>query len=91
MVDGIYYTIIFILGLDSPILLWDILFSLLIIFLGGGGLPIFLNVGTELTHRRRMPNYSILIRKVPMVFFKNSSIIHVLPIVNPFRYLVLNV
>ena len=45
-VDSIDYTIIIILELDPPIVLQDIDSTLLIIFLGGGGLPIFLNLRT---------------------------------------------
>ena len=45
-VDVIYYTIIIILELEAPIFLQGNGFALLIIFLGAGGLPIFLNIGT---------------------------------------------
>ena len=44
--DGIDDTIVLILELESPITLQYIVFALLTIFLGGGCLQIFLNVGT---------------------------------------------
>ena len=44
--DVIYDTITKIIELEAPIIIQELDFSLLIIFLGGGGLPVFLNVGT---------------------------------------------
>ena len=43
--NGIYYTIIIILEMYSPLLLQEIGFALLIIFLGGVGLSMFLSLG----------------------------------------------
>ena len=57
---------------------------MLIIFIGGGGIPIFLNVGTELPHRRRLPIYRRPIRRVTKVFLKIIPIIDGIPLVTPF-------
>ena len=37
-VDGIDYTIIMILEIEAPIILQELVFSLMTIFIGGGGL-----------------------------------------------------
>ena len=84
-VDGIDYTIIIILEMDPPILLQEHGFDFLIIFLGVGVLPIFLNVGTELPHRRRLPISRRLTRRVPKFFLENIPIIYGIPIVTIFR------
>ena len=91
MVDGIDYTIIIILELDPPILLQDLGFALLIIFICGNGLPISINLGTELPHKRRMYISRIIISMLPKVFLKISPIIYGLPLVTPFRNLGLTV
>ena len=56
-----------------------------LIFLGGGGLTIFLNVGTEFPHRSRLLIYRILIRRVTKVFLKISPLIYGIPLVTIFR------
>ena len=83
--DGIYYTITIILELESPILLQELGLALLITFLCGGGLPIFLNVVTELPHRSRLSIYRRLRRRVPKLFFKIIPIIYVITLVTPFK------
>ena len=83
--NGIDYTIIIILELDSPILIRGLGFAFLIIFLGGGGLPIFINVGTELPHRRRLTIPRRLIRRVTKVLFKIIPAIYGLTRVTLFR------
>ena len=82
-VDGIYYTIIITLEMEAPILLQGIGFALLVIFLGGGSLQIFINVSTEFPHRRRLPVSRRLIRRVTKVLLKILPIVDGLPIVNP--------
>ena len=88
-VNGIDYDIIIILDMEANILLKVTGFDLLIVFIGGGGLPIFLNVGKELTHRRRLNIYRRLIKRVPKVLLETSPIIYVTPLLTLFRDLVL--
>ena len=82
--DGIYYTITIILELESPILLQELGLDLLITFLGGGGLPIFLNVVTELPHRSRLSISRRIIKRVPKVCLKISSITYGIILVTSF-------
>ena len=56
-----------------------------IIFLGGGGLPILLNIGTESPRRRRLPISRRLIRRLPEVFLNISPKIDGIPLVNTFK------
>ena len=63
----------------------------MIIFLGGSGLPIFLNVGTESPHRRRITIFRRLIRRVTRVLLKMIPIIDVLTLVTNFGYLGISV
>ena len=86
-VNGINGTIIIIIELEDHILLQYIGFALLIIFLGDGGIPIFLNVGTEFPHRRRLTISRRLVSRVSKVFFKNIPIIDGFLLVNYFREL----
>ena len=84
-VYGIYYTIIIILEMEAPILLQDLGFALLIIFICGSGLPIFISLGTEFPHRRSLPISRRLIMRLSKVLLKFSPIIYGLPPVTPFR------
>ena len=90
-VDGIGDNIIIILELDDPILLQELDFALLIIFIGGGGLPIFLNIGTEFYHWSRLPISIRLISRLPKVFLKIIPSIDRIPLVTPFRDLGISV
>ena len=76
-----------ILELESPILICELGFALLIIFLGGGGLPIFINVCIELPHMRRLKISRRLVSRLPKVLLKIRPIIDVLTLVTPFREL----
>ena len=71
--------------MEATILLQNLCFYLLTIFLGGGGLLIFLNVVTELLHMRRLPISSIIIRRVTKVLLKMIPIIDGIPLVTPYR------
>ena len=64
---------------------------MLIILLGISGIPVFINVGTEFPHRRRLNISRRLIRRVPEVFLKISPILDVILLVTPFRDLGLEV
>ena len=57
----------------------------MIIFLGYSGLPVFLNVGTKLTHITSLHIYRRLIRKVTNVFLKTCPTIYGLTLVTTFR------
>ena len=56
-----------------------------IIFIGGGGLTIFLNVVTELPHKRSLPIYRRLSRRVTGVLLKIIPIVYGMPFVILFR------
>ena len=73
--------------MEAPILLQDLGFTLLIIFLCGGGLSIFLNIGTEFPHMRRLTISRRLIKIVPKFLLKNSPIIYGILLVTHFREL----
>ena len=82
---GIYDTIIITIEMEATILLQNLCFYLLTIFLGGGGLLIFLNAVMELLHMRRLPISSIIIRRVTKVLLKMIPIIDGIPLVTPYR------
>ena len=60
---------------------------MLVIFIGGGGLPIFVNVGPEFPHRRRISIHRRLTRRVLKLFLKISPIIYDITLVTTFREL----
>ena len=68
--NGIYYTIIIILEMDSSILIQEIGFALLIIFRYVSGIPTFLNIETELPHRRRLYISMRLTRRLTRISLK---------------------
>ena len=69
-ITGVYViddTISIILEMEDLILLQELGFNFLIIFLGGGGIPIFINVGTEFPHRMGLTIHRITIGTVVVV------------------------
>ena len=87
MFDGIYDKIIIIIDLDPLILLQVLGFAFLIIFLGGGSLPIFINIGTEYLQMTRLPISRRLIWRVTKVLLKMIPIIDGRSFVTNFRFL----
>ena len=77
--------------MDPPVLLQELSLALLIILLGSSGIPVFINVGTELPHRRRLNISRRLIRRVPKVFLEISPILDGIILVTTFRDLGLEV
>ena len=75
-----------ILELEAPIILQDI-FVFLIFFIGGGSLPIFLNVVMEFPNRSSLTISSRLIKRVLKVFLKIIPILYLISLLNPFKNL----